>query len=176
MTALAGEVLATFARLGFVGWHLSLPSTRFNPRVDPPRGTGGTCGHVVGNPAEFDARHRTVFITSGPPTSIVRLVNHDSYEVYTRTYQRCFTAASVRALVRRTFAGTPLRPRFATVAAPKGVQFEPHSQALYEAGCVRFEFAVPADNERSIDVVLYARGAPQLSPRRLYPPADAFRP
>jgi hypothetical protein len=176
VTVLAGEVRATLARLGFVGWRLSLPSTRFDPRGDPPRGTGGTCGHVVGNPAEFDARHRTVFITSGAPTSIARLVNHDSYELYTRTYQQCFTATSVRALVRHTLAATTLRPRFATVAAPAGEQFEPHSQQLYDAGCVRFAFAIPADNDRTIDVLLYARGAQRLSQRRLYPPAEDFRP
>jgi hypothetical protein len=176
VAVLAGQVRASLARLGFVGWRLSLPSTRFDPRGDPPRGTGGTCGHVIGNPAELDARHRTVFITSGPPTSIARLVDHDSYALYARTDQQCFTAASVRALVRHAFAATALRPRFATVKAPAGEQFGPHSQPLYNAGCVRFGFAIPADNERSVDVLLYARNAPRLPPSRLYPPAGDFRP
>ncbi len=176
VAVLAGEVRATLTRLGFVGWRLNLPTTHFDARVDPPQGTGGTCGHVLGNPMEFDARHRTVFITSGPPTSILRLVNHVSYELYSRTDQRCFTSTSVRVLVAHAFAATPLRPRFATVAAPAGLQFGPHSQPLYDAGCVRFEFAVPGDSERSVDVLLYARGAPRLPQSQLYPPARDFRP
>jgi hypothetical protein len=176
VTVLASEVRASLARLGFVGWRLDVPSTHFDPRFDPPQGTGGTCGHVVGNPAELDARHRIVFITSGPPTSIARLVNHVSKVLYSSTYQQCFTPISVRVLVRHAFAATVLRPRFATVAPPAGVQFGPDSQRLFGTGCVGFAFAVPADNERTVDVLLYARGAPRLPKSHLYPPANDFRP
>lgn len=176
VSVLAGEVRASLARLGFAGWRLDLPSTHFDPRSDPPPGAGGMCGHVIGNPAVLDARHRVVFITSGPPTSIARVVNHLSRVLYSNTYQQCFTPNSVRVLVRHAFAATALRPRFATVAPPAGVQFGPDSQRLFDTGCVGFAFAVPADNERFVDILLYARGAPRLSHGRLYPPAADFRP
>jgi hypothetical protein len=177
VSGLAGEVRVTLARLGFVGWRLNLPSTHFDPRFDPPRGTGGTCGHVLGNPVEIDAHRRIVFIAAGPPTSVMRVINHVSYELYARSGQRCFTPTSVRALIRHAFAATPLRPRFATVAGPAGVHFGPAQvDQRYQAGCVRFALAVPGNNERYADVLLYARGAGRLPQGRFYPPAKDFRP
>jgi hypothetical protein len=176
VSVLAGQVRATLARLGFVGWRLNPRRANVNPRFDPPQGTGGTCGHVIGNPAVLDAPHRIVFITRGPPTSIARLVDRVSRVLYSSTYQQCFTPISVRVLVRHAFAATALRPRFATVAPPAGVQFGPDSQRLFDSGCVGFGFAVPADNQRAADVLLYARGAERLSHGKLYPPANDFRP
>jgi hypothetical protein len=83
----------------------------------------------------------------------------------------------MRALIRHAFAATPLRPRFATVAGPAGVQFGPaQAEQLYQAGCVRFALAVPGNNERYIDVLLYARGALRLPQGGFYPPAKDFRP
>jgi hypothetical protein len=193
-TALAGEVRATLKRLGFASWRAAVPPA--HPPIDakipghakipyaqlePPSGTGGTCGELVSNPpsssVSLNARKRAVMISTGPPNSIARLLNHVSYELYTRTYEHCFTSTSVRALVLRAFAASPLRPRFATTAAfPPGVKYEPHSQLLYDNGCVRFEVANPGNDERYVDVWLFARGAPPLPAHLLHPQANAFRP
>jgi hypothetical protein len=192
-TVLAGEVRGTLARLGFAGWRPTLPPSpttlvkapfhREIPleRLEPPSGTDGACGELVSDPpsssVSLDARDRTVRIGTGPPNSIARLLNHESYELYTRTYEQCFTSTSIRALVRRAFAASPLRPRFATTAAsPLGVRYEPHSQRLYDRGCVRFEAAYPGNDGRYVDVWLFARGAPPLPRDQLHPQADAFSP
>jgi hypothetical protein len=124
----------------------------------------------------LDGRKRTVGITTGPPNSVARLVNRVSYQLYTRTYQHCYTAASIRSLIRDAFADTPLRPRFATTSAPADLRFAAHSQRLYDDGCVRFEYAFPGNDDRHIDVGLYAREAPALPADHLYPPAQAFGP
>jgi hypothetical protein len=190
-TVLAGEVRSTLARLGFAGWRPTLPPAPntlvrapFHRKIplrelEPPSGTGGACGKLISNPpassVSLDARDRTVSISTGPSNAIARLVNHVSHELYTHTYEQCYTPASVRALVRHAFAASPLRPRFATMAAPAGVRYEPHSQRLYDEGCVRFEFAFPANDQRFVDVGLYARGAPPLPVDQLYPKAGAFR-
>jgi hypothetical protein len=180
-TVLGRQVRSTLANMGFVGWRTHLPARRFQPRLDPPEGTGGTCGQVLSGPpassVQIDAPHKSVYISTGPPRPVGLLVNHLSYELNTHTYQQCFTATSVRALVRREFAATPLRPRFATTQPyPAGVRFEPRSQRLYDQGCVRTEFEIPSNNERYVDVWLWARDAPPLPAHYLYPPAGAFRP
>jgi hypothetical protein len=179
-TALAGEVRATLKRLRFAGWRPTLPPTHPSAYVYPS-GTGGACGELVSNPpsssVSLNARQRTVMISTGPPNSIARLLNHVSYELYTHTYEHCFTSTSVRALVRRAFAASPLRARFATTEAfPSGVRYKPQSQLLYENGCVRFDVGYPGNDGRYVDVWLFARGAPPLPARQLHPQADAFRP
>jgi hypothetical protein len=146
-----------------------------------PAGTGGTCGTLgIGSPPDnvigIDTKHRTVTVSVAPPRSIGLKLNHIYYELYTTTYQHCFTATSVRTLVRRWFATTPLRPRFATVARQPGTSYERGSERLYQQGCVRFHDAIPGNTNSFIDVLLNARNAPQLAAGEFYPPASAFHP
>lgn len=146
-----------------------------------PTGTGGTCGTFgMGNPPTYrvniDTQHQTVTVSVAPPRSIGLRLDHIDYELYTTTYQRCFTATSVRALVRQWFASTPLRPRFATANTSDGSTYEPRSQRLYDQGCVRFDSAIPGNNDRFIDVLLNARNALRLPAGQVYPPARAFHP
>ena len=137
--ALAAAARAVLADQGFTGWRVIM-----GPR-DPgtsgwlfgypiPAGTGGSCGTWM----DLNTTRQTVTVSVGPPRSISADINHISYELYTTTYQRCYTATSVQALVRRWFANTPMRPRFATANTSDGSHYETRSQRLYDEGCVRF--------------------------------------
>jgi hypothetical protein len=104
-----------------------------------PAGTGGTCGTFgMGNPPTYgvniDTQHQTLTVSVAPPRSIGLKLDHIDYELYTTTYQRCFTATSVRSRVRRWFASTPLRPRFAAANTSQGGTYEPRSQTALRPG------------------------------------------
>lgn len=114
-------------------------------------------------------------MSTGPPASIARLINRTSLRLYQKSYRRCFSASSIRRLVRRAFATTPLRPRFATTTS-NGAHYEPRSERLYNAGCVRFDEAIPANDNRYADIVLVARTGTPLAAYWLYPKPDQFRP
>jgi hypothetical protein len=92
----------------------------------------------MGNPPTYgvniDTQHQTLTVSVAPPRSIGLKLNHIDYELYTTTYQRCFTATSVRSLVRRWFASTPLRPRFAAANTSQGGTYEPRSQTPLRPG------------------------------------------
>lgn len=177
--ALAAEVRAALARLGFAGWRITLPAAHPDPRYAPPTGTGGICGEIVSDPPasapQFSAPGRLVYISTGPPASVARFINRASLRLYQRSYLRCFAASSIRALVRQAFATTQMRPRFATTTS-NGAQYEPRSQRLYNAGCVRFDDAIPANNSHYVDIVLVARTGRPLAKDRLYPRPDQFQP
>ncbi len=175
--ALAVAARGVLGLQGFAGWRVIM-----GPR-DPgtsgwlfgfpiPAGTGGTCGKWM----DLNTERQTVTVSVGPPRTIDVELNHISYELYATTYQHCFTATSVRSLVRRWFASTPLRPRFATANTSDGGHYEPRSQRLYEQGCVRFNSAIPGNNEHFVDVLLNARNAAPLPAGQFYPPAGAFQP
>ena len=183
VATLARDARTVLASQGFSGWRV------ITPPPDPgkhwlmgyalPAGTGGTCGTLRGNPTtslDIDTQRQLLTVSVAPPRSISRELNRIGYVLGTTTQQRCFTAASVRALVREEFAGTPLRPRFATVAQQQDLNFGPRSQRLYEQGCVSFASAIPGNNDRFVDVLLNARNAVQLPTGQFYPPASAFRP
>ena len=175
---LAREAKAALAQLGLEGWRVSGPL-----RNDAfPAGTGGTCGTFDASIAEahdsanIDSARQRVFVSFAPPRSIATQLNHIEYELYTRTYEQCYTASSVRTLVTGWFATIKLRPRFATTARPKhGGVYEPASERLYQRGCVRFDEAVPTNDNRHVDVLLYAKGAAPGNEVRM-PAADAYRP
>ena len=177
--ALAAEVRPALARLGFGGWRIALPGAHPDPRYAPPTGTGGLCGEIVSNPParapQFYAPQRVVYISTGPSASIARLINQTSPRLYQRSYLHCFTASSIRVLVRQAFATTQMRPRFATTTS-NGAQYEPRSQRLYNAGCVRFDDAIPANDNRYVDIVLVARTGTPLATHELYPKPDQFQP
>jgi hypothetical protein len=177
--ALAAEVRPALARPGFAGWRITLPAANPDPRYAPPAGTGGVCGEIVSNPPasapQFNAPRRLVYISTGPPASIARFINRTSLRLYQRSYLHCFTAKSIRALVRQAFASTQMRPRFATTTS-NGAQYEPGSQRLYNAGCVRLDDAIPANNSRYVDIVLVARTGTPLAKDWLYPKPDQFQP
>ncbi|HEY5262219.1 MAG TPA: hypothetical protein VIJ33_08910 [Solirubrobacteraceae bacterium] len=170
----------------FQGWRVITPQSapaksRYADYV-LPAGTGGTCGMFgMGDPPTYndvniDTHHQSVGVSLAPPRSIGLKLQHIDYELYTTTYQHCFTATSVRALVRQWFASTPLRPHFATANTSDGSTYEPRSQRLYDQGCVRFDAEIPGNNNRFVDVLLNARNAPKLPARQFYPPASAFHP
>lgn len=185
---LARDARALLANQGFTGWRV------ITPPPDPgkhwlfgyplPAGTGGTCGTLLipGSPpsatapVDVDTHRQTVTVSLSPPRSIGRKLNHIYYELYTTTYQHCFTALTARHLVRHAFANTPLRPRFATVARQQGTHYEPSSERLYNDGCVRFETGITGNNNRFIDILLEARGAPEPPAGHLFPPANSFHP
>lgn len=185
---LARHARAILTGEGFTGWRVITAPPDAGKHwlfgYPLPAGTGGTCGDLLfsGNPpapdapVDIDTHHHTVTVSLTPPRSIGLKLNHMYYELYTHTYERCFSAQSVRALVRGAFSKTPLRPRFATVARQPGTQFEPASERLYDEGCVRFETAITGNDNRFVDVLLEARGAPTLPSGRFFPPARAFRP
>jgi hypothetical protein len=77
--------------------------------------------------------------------------------------------------VSDAFAASGLEPRFATTTS-NGAQYEPSSQRLYNAGCVRFDNAIPANDNRHIDIVLVARTGTPLPGHWLYPKPSQFRP
>ena len=116
-----------------------------------------------------------MYISTGPSASIARLINQTSPRLYQRSYLHCFTASSIRVLVRQAFATTQMRPRFATTTS-NGAQYEPRSQRLYNAGCVRFDDAIPANDNRYVDIVLVARTGTPLATHELYPKPDQFQP
>jgi hypothetical protein len=173
VATVAQGVRAILASRGFTGWRVITPPRHPGRRWlgGLPAGTGGTCGWLN----TIDTRRQSLTVGIGPPRSIRLELNHISYELYQTTYNHCFTATSVRAIVRRWFASTPLRPRFATVNTSNGSTYEPRSQRLYERGCVRFDDAIPGDNNRFVDVILNARSAAALPAGQFYPPASAFR-
>ena len=183
---LASEVKSVLQSQGFQRWRVITPpphaATGWRFGYALPAGTGGTCGTVgIGNPPSLNSvnintQRQSVTVSLAPPQSIGRELEHIDYELYTTTYQRCFTATSVRALVQRWFASTPLRPRFATANTSNGALYEPRSQRLYNHGCVRFETSIPGNNNRFIDVLLNARDAPKLQARQVFPPANSFHP
>ncbi len=185
---LARKARALLASQGFTSWRV------ITPPPDPgnswvfgyplPAGTGGTCGTLLipGNPpstaapVDIDTRRQTVTVSIRPPRSVGVNLNHIYYELYSNTYRHCFTALTARQLVRRAFSSTPMRPRFATVARQQGTHYEPNSERLYNDGCVRFETGIPGDNNRFIDILLEARGAPELPAGKVFPPAGSFHP
>jgi hypothetical protein len=184
VTTLATQTRAILASQGFTGWRV------ITPPPDPgkhwlfgyalPAGTGGSCGKLLVSspPAEvldIDTQRQIVTVSIGPPRSISLELNHISAELYGTTYDRCFTATSARALVRQSFASTSLQPRFATANTSQGATYQPRSQRLYDRGCVRFQSAIPGNNNRFVDVLLNARNAPRLTAGQFYPPASAFR-
>jgi hypothetical protein len=182
--ALAQEVRDALTSLGLNDWRIALPPSHPSPRLlNSPAGTGGTCATLIyspaanapGFPAQLQPNRRTVSISTGPPRHLSTLVYHASATLYQQTYQHCFTAASVRALVRRAFADSRLVPRFTTNAAPVGQSYLPSSQRLYDKGCVRFRSAYVVNGDRFVDVWLNARGAPRLPTHQQFPPASAFR-
>ena len=183
VATLAQDARTVLADQGFSGWRV------LTPPPDPgkhwllgyglPAGTGGTCGRLNGNPTtglDIYTQRQLLTVSVAPPRSINRELNHIQDVLASTTDQRCFTATSVRALVRHEFASTPLRPRFATVAQQQGVSFGPQSQRLYEQGCVSFAFAIAGDNNRFVDILLNARNAVQLPTGQFYPPASSFHP
>ena len=182
---LAQQARSVLQSQGFQAWHVITPPP--NPGngwqfgYPLPAGTGGTCGTLgTGNPptygVDIDTQRQKVTVSVGPPRSIGLKLDHIDYELYTTTYQRCFSATSVRALVRHWFASTPLRPHFATANTSQGGTYEPRSQRLYNQGCVRFETTIPGNNNRFVDVLLNARNAVRLPARHFFPPASAFHP
>jgi hypothetical protein len=185
VTALASDTRAILAGQGFTGWRV------ITPPPDPwkgwlfgyalPAGTGGTCGKLlVGSPPskvlDINTQRQTVTVSVGPPRSISLELNSISSKLYRISYDRCLTATSVRVLVREAFVGTPLRPRFATVNTSLGSTYAPRSQRLYDQGCVRFDSAIPGNDNRFVDVLLNARNAVRLPAGQFYPAASSFHP
>jgi hypothetical protein len=140
-TRLAAETRTILTRLGFGDWRVRLPT----PDLGIPAGTGGTCAGFVAsswvNPPDAAPQiwpsDRTVNLALGPPRRLAARIYHASTRLYQETYQHCYTATSVRALISHAFAGAGLTPRYATNAAPKDDSFMPASEKLYNRGCVR---------------------------------------
>jgi hypothetical protein len=187
-TALAQQTRTILASRGFAGWRVITPPP--NPGkhwlfgYPLPVGTGGTCGDLLisGNPpaptapVDIDTHRQTVTVMVSPPRSIGLKLNHIYYELYINTSEHCFTALSARNLVRHAFSSTPLRPRFATVARQPWAHYEPGPERLYNEGCVRFETGITGNNNRFIDILLEARGAPPLPAGQVFPAARSFHP
>jgi hypothetical protein len=166
---LTAEITATLRSLGLVGWHVpTLTASQSHDYAIPP-GTGGNCGT-----SSLDTQHEKVFVTLVPSHTVQTELQHVSYELYTRSYQHCYTATTIRTLVTRWFATIGMVPRFATVSRQKGAHYEPASERLYLAGCVRFDTAWTGNNNTFADVELLAKGAPQLPPGQFFPPAKDF--
>lgn len=185
--SIAGEARAVLVDRGFTHWRV------ITPPPDPgkhwlfgyslPAGTGGTCGLLLTDSygpstiADVDPQRQTVTVSVGPPRTIARTVNRVIGQLLAQASQRCYTTTSIRPLARHLLANTTLQPRFATVAGPQGVSFvAPLAERLYEQGCVRPFLASPGNNNRFIDILLNARGAPRLPAGDVYPPARDFRP
>jgi hypothetical protein len=187
-SALAQQARAILTRQGFASWRVITPPP--NPGKHSafgyplPTGTGGTCGDLLipenppapTAPVDIDTHRQTVTVSVTPPRSIGLELNHIYYELDASTYRHCFTAQSARNLVRRAFSSTPLRPRFATVARQPGTHYAPASERLYNDGCVRFETGITGNNNRFIDILFEARGAPALPAGELFPTASSFHP
>jgi hypothetical protein len=180
-STLIQEAKATLTRMDLTGWRVRGPF-----HIDGfPAGTGGTCGTFDAGFANahdtlnFISAHQEVFVDWAPPRSISTKLNHIEYELYTRTYEHCYTATSARALVRQWFATINLKPLFATTARPKqGGIYEPASEKLYRAGCVRFSgSAAPTDDNQHVDVVLFAKtGVPEPGSILKWPATSDFLP
>ena len=125
---------------------------------------------------DIDTQRQLLTVSVGPPRSISLKLNHISAELYGATHDRCFTATSVRALVRQSFASTSLRPRFATANTSQGVSYQPRSQRLYDQGCVRFESAIPGNNNHFVDVLLNAAARSAAPPASLPTEQAPFTP
>ena len=166
--------------MGFVNWRIELPPT--NPtgwqRVGPA-GTGGRCAALnlvngsnpLNTPLLVEPTRQTVQIVDAPPRHLAGLTYRASGKLNQETHLHCFNASSVRALVNRTFARSPLRPRFATTTVSGRA-----SDKLYQRGCVSFEFAFVGDNNQFVDIWLNARTAQPLPAKQTYPAAVQFRP
>ena len=114
--AFAVGVRAVLAGQGFSGWRViiapSNPGWFYGHR--DPAGTGGVCGQF-----DDDAEQQTVTVFVGPSRSTSLELSRISRELYAATYDHCYTATSIGALLQRAFSGTSLRPRFA-ITAPQG--------------------------------------------------------
>ena len=196
---LAVGVRAVLAGRSFSGWHVimapSNPGWFYGHR--DPAGTGGVCGQVGD-----DAEQQTVTVFVGPSRSISLELSRISRELYAATYDHCYTATSIGALVLRAFTGTSLRPSFA-ITAPRGdldLTVSPRLKQLYrqgkiparvyqqasrsasqnrqryQQGCVTPQgLILPGNNNRFADVVFNARNGIRLPAGQFYPPASAFQ-
>ncbi|MGO9821709.1 MAG: hypothetical protein ACLPTJ_13800 [Solirubrobacteraceae bacterium] len=197
--ALAVGVRAVLAGQSFSGWRVvmdpSNPGWFYGHR--DPAGTGGVCGWYG-----LDTDRQSVFVRLGPRRSIGLELTRISAELYAATYDHCYTAASIGALVQRAFTGTSLRPRFA-ITAPQGdldLTVSPRLKQLYrqgkiparvyqqasrsasqnrrryQQGCVSPRgLILPGNNNRFADVVFTARNGIRLPAGQFYPPASAFQ-
>ena len=112
---------------GFSRWRVvAPPSSTAAPRLGlHPAGTGGTCGALLIDPLAgspqpgIDPQQQTVSISLVPPRTIGLAVNRIMNQLAAQTFQRCYTAASIRPIAQQDFANTPLRPRFAFTARPQ---------------------------------------------------------
>jgi len=166
---LTREIRSVLNGLGLVGWHLPRLTVSENYGYAIPAGTGGTCGT-----SSLDTQHQKVFVTLVPARSVQKELQHVSYELYTGSYEHCYTATTIRTLVGKWFATMGMVPRFATVSRQKGTHYEPASERLYLAGCVRFNSAWTGNDNRFADVELVAKGAPQLPAGQFFPPGKDF--
>lgn len=168
--ALTGEIKSALTGLGLVGWHTPTLTVSQSHGYAIPPDTGGSCGT-----SSLDTQHQKVVVTLVPSQSVQRELQHVSYELYTRSYRRCYSATTIRTLVTAWFATIGMVPRFATVSRSKGGHYEPASERLYLAGCVRFDSAWTGDDNTFADVELLAKGAPQLPTGQAFPPSKDFR-
>lgn len=166
---LAREIRSVLTGLGLIGWHLPRPTVSESHGYAIPPGTGGTCGTSA-----LDTQQQKVFVMLVPSHSVQKELQHVSYELYSRSYLHCYTATTIRTLVAKGFATMGMVPRFATVARERGTHYEPASDRLYLAGCVRFSTAWTGNNNKFVDVELVAKGAPRLPPGQFFPPGKDF--
>ena len=196
---LAVGARAVLAGRGFSGWRVimapSNPGWFYGHR--DPAGTGGVCGQFGD-----DAEQQTVTVFVGPSRSISLELTRISRELYAATYDHCYTATSIGALVQRAFTGTSLRPRFA-ITAPRGdldLTVSPRLKQLYRQGKIparvyqqasrsasqnrqRYQHGcvsphgliLPGNDTRFADVVFTARNGIRLPAGQFYPPASAFQ-
>ena len=188
--ALAVGARIVLAGRGFSGWRVvmapSNPGWTYGQR--DPAGTGGVCGQLGD-----DAQGQTVTVRVGPSRSISLELNRISRNLYAATYQHCYTATSIGALLQRAFTGTSLQPRFA-ITAPQGDLDLTVSRRLkqlyrqgkvpariyqqlsrsasrrrqrYQHGCVSPEgLILPGNDNRFADVVFSARTGSESPPAR----------
>jgi hypothetical protein len=198
--ALAVGARTVLAARGFSGWRVVMapPNPGWTYGQRDPAGTGGVCG-LLGD----DAQRQTVTVRVGPSRSISLELNRISRKLYAATYQHCYTATSIGALVQRAFTGTPLQPRLAITAlqgdlgltvsrrlkqlyrqgkVPARVYQQLSRSASqrrqrYQHGCVSPQgFILPGNDNRFADVVFSARNGIRLPAGQIYPAANAFQP
>jgi len=160
--ALARQVDAVLAHLGFTGWRAQIQAGQA-PFSGGPCGQFPPSGKAVSDPSgSLDSQHDVVMIDRGPSRSMSAVAGTIGYRLLVASGRRCYTLASIQAYARRALAAHGVPALFAVNREDIGEEYGVGRQARYDRGCAIIINVGVAPNGRTVDVLINQRSAPKL--------------
>jgi hypothetical protein len=150
---------ARLVQYGFTGWRVVLPKPG---EAFTMLGTGRCAVFSISDASQsLQGVNRTLSLGLGSPRSISALITGVDDKLAAQQWSSCYSRASVRTLVGKEYASSPMTPKIAVTTNPNGYpgfSWGTVAEARhYQRGCLILVYSWPTINDRTVLVWFMSR-------------------